>query len=59
MRHFITPTDFTDKETQMVLDLAERIAANPAKYSHVAEGKKLATLFYEPPEHVFPLSQQC
>ena len=48
MRHFITPTDFTDKETQMVLDLAERIAANPAKYSHVAEGKKLATLFYEP-----------
>lgn len=48
MRHFITPTDFTDKETQMVLDLAERIATDPAKYSHVAEGKKLATLFYEP-----------
>ena len=40
--------DFTDKETLMVLDLADRIAANPSQYSHVAEGKKLATLFYEP-----------
>ena len=48
MRHLIDPMDFTDKETLMVLDLADRIAANPSQYSHVAEGKKLATLFYEP-----------
>lgn len=48
MRHLIDPMDFTDKETLMVLDLADRIATNPSQYSHVAEGKKLATLFYEP-----------
>ena len=48
MRHLIDSVDFTDKETLMVLDLADRIAANPSQYSHVAEGKKLATLFYEP-----------
>ena len=48
MRHLIDSMDFTDKETLMVLDLADRIAANPSQYSHVAEGKKLATLFYEP-----------
>ena len=48
MRHLIDSMDFTDKETLMVLDLADRIAANPSQYSHMAEGKKLATLFYEP-----------
>lgn len=48
MRHLIEPMDFTDKETRNILDLAERIAANPKKYSHVADGKKLAALFYEP-----------
>lgn len=48
MRHLIEPKNFTDKEIQDVLDLAERIATNPEMYSHVADGKKLATLFYEP-----------
>lgn len=48
MRHLIEPKNFTDKEIQDVLDLAERIAMNPKMYSHVADGKKLATLFYEP-----------
>ncbi|WP_288682452.1 aspartate carbamoyltransferase [uncultured Eubacterium sp.] len=48
MRHLIEPMDFTDEETEAVLDLADRIAANPSQYSHVADGKKLATLFYEP-----------
>ena len=48
MRHLIEPKNFTDKEIQDVLDLAERIAMNPEMYSHVADGKKLATLFYEP-----------
>lgn len=48
MRHLIEPKNFTDKEIQDVLDLAERIASNPEMYSHVADGKKLATLFYEP-----------
>ena len=31
-----------------MLDLAEDIEANPKKYAHACEGKKLATLFYEP-----------
>lgn len=48
MRHLIEPMDFTEKEIRNILDLANRIAANPSLYSHVAEEKKLATLFYEP-----------
>lgn len=48
MRHLIEPMDFTEKEIRNILDLANRIATNPSRYSHVAEGKKIATLFYEP-----------
>ena len=48
MRHLIEPADFTDAETLAVLDLADRIAANPGAYAHVADGRVLATLFYEP-----------
>ena len=46
MRHLIEPTDFNDDETMAVLDLADRIAAAPEMYAHVADGKKLATLFF-------------
>lgn len=42
------PEDFSKEETVAVLDLADRIASNPSAYAHAAEGKKLATLFYEP-----------
>ena len=48
MRHLIDPLDFTIEETVRVLAQAERIAADPQAYAHVADGKKLATLFYEP-----------
>ena len=48
MRHLIDPLDFTLEETLKILNLADRISANPSAYSHVADGKKLATLFYEP-----------
>ena len=48
MRHLIEPADFTDAETLAVLDLADRIGADPAPYAHAAEGRRLATLFYEP-----------
>ena len=48
MRHLIDPLDFTLEETLKILNLAERISENPSAYSHVADGKKLATLFYEP-----------
>ena len=30
------------------MDLADRIKQNPDAYSHVADGKRIATLFYEP-----------
>ena len=48
MRHFLTPMDFSVEEWEELLDLAEDIKKDPKKYAHVAEGKKLATMFYEP-----------
>ena len=48
MRHLLNPLDFTVEETDKLLDLASDIIENEAKYSHLCEGKKLATLFYEP-----------
>ena len=48
MRHLITPMDFSVEETMKILDLAERISIGPQLYKHVADGRQLATLFYEP-----------
>ncbi len=48
MRHLLNPLDFSVEEIEKLLDLATDIKSNPSKYSHVCEGKKLATLFYEP-----------
>ena len=48
MRHLIDPLDFTKKETQKLLDLADRIHDDPEAYQDVADRKRLATLFYEP-----------
>ena len=48
MRHLIDPLDLSVSEIDRLLDLADRIAENPKKYSQVCSGKKLATLFYEP-----------
>ncbi|HIX15329.1 MAG TPA: aspartate carbamoyltransferase [Candidatus Hungatella pullicola] len=48
MRHLLNPLDFTVEETAQLLDLAGDIERNPSKYAHVCDGKKLATLFYEP-----------
>ena len=48
MRHLIDSLDLSVAETQEILDLADRIAADPAAYAHCADGKILATLFYEP-----------
>ena len=48
MRHLIDPLDFTKEEIESLLDLADRIIADPAAYQEVARHKKLATLFYEP-----------
>lgn len=48
MRHLMSPMDFSVEELEKLMDLAGDIEANPAKYAHACEGKKLATLFYEP-----------
>ncbi|KMZ54880.1 aspartate carbamoyltransferase [Dorea sp. D27] len=48
MRHLMSPLDFSVEELDKLMDLANDIEANPEKYAHACEGKKLATLFYEP-----------
>lgn len=48
MKHLLNPLDFSVKELEQLLDLARDISQNQKKYSHVCDGKKLATLFYEP-----------
>ena len=48
MRHLMSPLDFAVEELDKLLDLANDIEAHPDKYAHACDGKKLATLFYEP-----------
>lgn len=48
MRHLMSPLDFSVEELDHLLDLANDIEGNPEKYAHACDGKKLATLFYEP-----------
>ena len=48
MRHLLSPLDFSVEELDNLMDLAKDIEANPKKYAHACEGKKLATHFYEP-----------
>ena len=48
MRHLMNPLDFSVEELEQLMDLAGDIEAHPEKYAHACEGKKLATLFYEP-----------
>ena len=48
IRHLMSPLDFSVEETEKLLDLANQIEENPEKYSHICDGKRIATLFYEP-----------
>ena len=48
MKHLLSPLDLSVEELDRLLDVAADIAADPSKYAHVMDGKKLATLFYEP-----------
>ena len=48
MRHLIDITDFSVEEITGVLDLADRMIANPAAYRDTMHGRILATLFFEP-----------
>ena len=48
VRHFIEPNSFSLEEQLALLDLADRMEADPAPYAHLCDGRILATLFYEP-----------
>ena len=48
MRHLMSPLDFSVEELDQLMDLANDIEKNPEKYAHACDGKRLATLFYEP-----------
>ena len=48
MKQLLSPLDFSVEELDNLMDIAKDIEANPEKYAHACEGKKLATLFYEP-----------
>ena len=48
MRHLLNPLDLSVEETEKLLDLASEIETHLPQYAHVCDGKKLATLFYEP-----------
>lgn len=48
LKHVIEPLDLNVAETEKLLNLADKIAADRTPYSEVCKGKKLATLFYEP-----------
>ena len=48
MRHLISPMDLSVEETDALLALADRIVDDPKAFAHKCDGKKLATLFFEP-----------
>ena len=47
-RHLMSPLDFSVEEIDALMSLASDIEAHPDKYAHACDGKKLASLFYEP-----------
>lgn len=48
MKHLIDIKDLSAKEIDELINVAKDIIANKEKYAKKCEGKKLATLFYEP-----------
>ena len=48
MRHLMNALDMTEDEIHDLIVLAEKIIQDPARFSEVCKGKKLATCFYEP-----------
>ncbi|MBE7081777.1 MAG: aspartate carbamoyltransferase [Clostridiales bacterium] len=48
MKNLLAITDFSNKEIDELIHIAEDIEKNPAKYQEKAKHKKLATLFFEP-----------
>lgn len=48
MKHLLSPLDLSVPEIDQLIAVAEDIEKDPKTYSHVCDGKKLATCFYEP-----------
>ncbi len=48
MRSLIDILELSEKELDNLLAVADDIIENPKKYAHKCDGKKLATLFFEP-----------
>lgn len=48
MRHLIDIKELTVEEIDQLIEVAKDIIANKEKYAHKCDGKKLATLFFEP-----------
>ncbi|MGM9681259.1 MAG: aspartate carbamoyltransferase [Eubacteriales bacterium] len=48
MRSLIDIMDLSTEEIDELVEIARDIIANPDKYAHVCDRKKLATLFFEP-----------
>ena len=48
MKHLLNITDYSTEELQAIIDKAVFIISDPWAYNHSCEGKKLATLFFEP-----------
>lgn len=48
MKHLIDIKDLSVEEINEMIEVAKNIIHNKEKYSHKCEGKKLATLFFEP-----------
>ena len=48
LHHVLNISDFTKSDLDYILKVAGNIAKNPQRYSEVAKGKILATLFFEP-----------
>lgn len=47
-KHLLDPMDFSVEELDEIFQLANQIISNPQDFSHICDGKILATLFYEP-----------
>ena len=48
MRSVIDILDLSVEELEKLISTANDIIENPEKYAHICNGKKLATLFFEP-----------
>ena len=48
MRHLLEISDLSVEELDSLLQTADRIIEHPEAFAHKCDGKKLATLFYEP-----------